>query len=103
MGVAVKLGFNLLLWTTHVTDNHLDIAQQLKATGYDGVEVPIFEGDVAHYRALGRRLADIGLECTGIGVMPGGGKSAVSENPAERAAALDHIKWLIDCTDALGG
>ena len=99
----MKLGFNLLLWATHVTDDHLSIAQQLKATGYDGVEVPIFEGDVAHYRALGRRLADMGLECTGIGVMPGGGKSAVSENPAERAAALDHIKWLIDCTDALGG
>ncbi len=103
MGVAVKLGFNLLLWTTHVTDAHLPILQQLKATGYDGVEIPLFEGEVGHYRALGRKLADIGLECTGIGVMPGGGKSAVSESAVEREAGLDHLKWLIDCTDALGG
>lgn len=103
MGVAVKLGFNLLLWTIHVTDEHLGIAQKLKATGYDGVEIPMFIGDVAHYRDLGRRIADLGLECTGIGVMPGGGKSAISPVAAEREAGLDHLKWLIDCTQALGG
>ena len=103
MGVVVKLGFNLLLWTTHVTDDHLGLLQNLKTTGYDGVEVPMFQGDPAHYRALGRRLADMGLQGTGIGVMPGGGKSAVSADPAERHAALGHLKWLIDCTDALGG
>ena len=32
----MKLGFNLLLWTTHVTDDHLSIAQQLKAMGMTG-------------------------------------------------------------------
>jgi D-psicose/D-tagatose/L-ribulose 3-epimerase len=99
----VKIGFDLLLWTTHVTEAHLPIAEELKATGYDGVEIPIFEGEVAHYRQLGRQLADLGLEATGIGVMPGGGKSAVSADPAERAAGLDHIKWLIDCTAEMGG
>lgn len=103
MGVAVKLGFNLLLWTIHVTDEHLGILQQLKDTGYDGVEIPMFGGDVAHYRALGRKIADLGLECTGIGVMPGGGKSAISADQSEREAGLDHLKWLVDCTDALGG
>jgi D-psicose/D-tagatose/L-ribulose 3-epimerase len=99
----VKLGFNLLLWTTHPTDAHLPILQNLKATGYDGVEVPIFTGDPAHYRALGRRIADLGLQATGVGVMPGGGKSCISPDRAERAAALDHLKWLVDCTHALGG
>ena len=99
----MKLGFNLLLWTIHVTDDHLGILQKLKTTGYDGVEIPMFAGDVAHYRALGRKLADLGLEATGIGVMPGGGKSCVSADPREREAALDHLKWLIDCTEALGG
>lgn len=99
----MKLGFNLLLWSTHVTDQHLPIIHDLKATGYDGVEIPLFEGDVAHYEALGKQIAAEGLEVTGIGVMPGGGKSAVSPEKAEREAALDHIKWLIDCTAALGG
>ncbi len=99
----MKLGFNLLLWTIHVTDEHLGIAQKLKATGYDGVEIPMFMGDAAHFRALGRKLADLGLESSGIGVMPGGGRSAISPVAAEREAGLDHIKWLIECTEALGG
>lgn len=99
----MKLGFNLLLWTIHATDDHLGIMQDLKDTGYDGVEIPIFMGDPAHFRALGARIADMGLQATGIGVMPGGGKSCVSPDKAERAAALDHIKWLVDCTHALGG
>ncbi len=99
----MKLGFNLLLWTTHVTDEHWPIIERLKATGYDGVEIPMFEGEPEHYARLGRRLRDAGLAASGIGVMPGGGKSAVCPDPAERAGALGHIKWLIDCTVALGG
>lgn len=99
----MKLGFNLLLWSTHITDEHLPIIERLKATGYDGVEIPMFEGTPDHYEKLGRRLADLGLGVTGIGVMPGGGKSAVSPHLGERAAALGHLQWLIDCTAALGG
>jgi D-psicose/D-tagatose/L-ribulose 3-epimerase len=99
----MKLGFNLLLWTGHVTDEHWPIIERLQALGYDGVEIPMFGGDVAHYEALGRRLAAAGLKSTGISVMPGGGKSAVSADSAERAAALEHIKWLVDCTAAIGG
>ena len=98
----MKLGFNLLLWATHVTDALLPVIEDIKATGYDGVEIPMFEGTPEHYARLGRRLRDLGLGSTGIGVMPGGGKSAVSADRAERTAALDHIKWLTDCTAALG-
>ena len=98
----MRLGFDLLLWTTHVTDEHWPIVDQLKAAGYDGVEVPMFEGTPDHYERLGRRLRELGLGSTGIGVMPGGGKSCVSENLVEQAAALSHLHWLIDCTAALG-
>ncbi len=98
----MKLGFNLLLWATHVTDQHWPIIEDLKATGYDGVEVPMFEGDPEHYRKLGARLRDIGLGATGVGVMPGGNKNAVSPDAADRAGALAHMNWLADCTAALG-
>ncbi|MCX5513168.1 isomerase [Kaistia algarum] len=99
----MKFGFNLLLWTSHVREEHWPILDKLKAAGYDGVEVPMFEGEPSHYARLGNRLRDAGLGATGIGVMPGGGRSAVSADPAERAGALGHIKWLVDCTAALGG
>ena len=98
----MKLGFNLLLWTTHVTEAHWPMLDRLMATGYDGVEIPMFEGAPAHYAHLGAHLRDLGLAATGIGVLPAG-KSCVSPDPAERRAALDHIRWLIDCTAALGG
>ena len=41
----MKLGFNLLLWTPHVTAEHEPLLRSLKKTGYDGVELPLFEGD----------------------------------------------------------
>jgi D-psicose/D-tagatose/L-ribulose 3-epimerase len=99
----MKFGFNLLLWTAHVTDEHAPLFDSLKAAGYDGVEVPLFGGEPAHYAALGRRIADAGLLSTGVTIMPGGGRSAVSADAAERQGALDHLKWAIDCTAALGG
>jgi D-psicose/D-tagatose/L-ribulose 3-epimerase len=70
--VSVTLGFDLLLWSTHITDAHLPVVEDLKTTGYDGVEIPIFEGTPAHYRQLGERLREMGLASTGIGVMAGG-------------------------------
>ncbi|MDO8359021.1 MAG: sugar phosphate isomerase/epimerase family protein, partial [Devosia sp.] len=97
----MRLGFDLLLWTTHVTDAHWPIIDDLKATGYDGVEVPMFEGKVAEYGALGKRLGDLGLGSTGVSIMIGG--SAISPDKAVRAKGLDHLKWLVDCTAAMGG
>ncbi|HWK34216.1 MAG TPA: sugar phosphate isomerase/epimerase [Hyphomicrobium sp.] len=99
----MKFGFNLLLWTTHVREEHWPILDQLKAAGYDGVEVPMFEGTPDHFETLGRRIRAAGLEGNGIGIMPGGGRSAVSADPVERAGALAHLQWLTDCTAALGG
>jgi D-psicose/D-tagatose/L-ribulose 3-epimerase len=97
----VRLGFDLLLWTTHVTDAHWPIIEDLQATGYDGVEIPMFEGPVSQYEALGRRLRGSGLASTGVGVMAGG--SAISPDRIVRDKALDHLHWLIDCTAAIGG
>jgi D-psicose/D-tagatose/L-ribulose 3-epimerase len=97
----MKLGFNLLLWTTHVVDEHVPLFERLKATGYDGVEIPLFEGDVAHYARLGRNLKDAGLGSSAVTVLPSG-KSAIATEATTRSLALDHLKWAIDCTAALG-
>jgi D-psicose/D-tagatose/L-ribulose 3-epimerase len=97
----MKLGFNLLLWTTHVIDEHLPLLDRLKATGYDGVEIPLFEGEVGHFTRLGRSLKDAGLTASAVTVLPPG-KSAIAAEASARARALDHLKWAIDCTAALG-
>jgi len=51
----MKIGMNLLLWATHVTEEHYPQLEKIKATGFDGVEIPIFEGDDTHYLKLRRK------------------------------------------------
>lgn len=45
----MKIGFNMLLWTPFVTEEHFPLFKTLKEAGYDGVELEIFEGTPAHY------------------------------------------------------
>ncbi len=97
----MKFGFNLLLWTGHVTEEHVPIFKALKKAGYDGVEIPIFEGTPAHYARLGDHLQKLNLGVTTVSVL-GAGHNSLSRDKAERKAALDRAKWALDCTAALG-
>jgi D-psicose/D-tagatose/L-ribulose 3-epimerase len=98
----MKYGFNLLLWTGHITDEHLPVLKALKQTGYDSVEVPVFEGTIESYARLGEQLAALGLDVTTVSVM-GAGHNPLADDRAEREAAVARAKWVIDCTKALGG
>ena len=40
----MKNGMNLLLWTTHVTDEHFPLFAKLKKAGFDGVEIAALRG-----------------------------------------------------------
>src|ERR1700710_492335 len=67
----MKIGFNLLLWTGHVTEANFPILKKLKATGYDGVEIPIFDtSDAEHFSKIGKVIKDEGLECTAVTILP---------------------------------
>ena len=57
----MKTGMNLLLWATHVTEEHFPLISTLRATGFDGVEIPIFEGDASHYKKIQAELFKNGL------------------------------------------
>ena len=98
----MKTGFNLLLWTTHITAEHTPILKSLKKAGYDSVEVPIFEGTTEHYKRLGGLLDEIGLERTAVGVLGPSGKNPISADKAQRDAAVAYTKHIFDCTAALG-
>jgi D-psicose/D-tagatose/L-ribulose 3-epimerase len=98
----MKVGFNLLLWTTHVTDRHVPLLRDIKKAGYDGVEIPMFEGTPDHFARLGETLDRIGLERTSVAILPSPDANSLSPDRASRARALDHLKWVIDCSHALG-
>jgi D-psicose/D-tagatose/L-ribulose 3-epimerase len=98
----MKFGFDMLLWTTHVTAEHEGLMRKIKKAGYDGVELPIFEGDPGHYARIGELLDRIGLERTVVSVIGPPGKNPLSADKAEQKAAVDYAKWVIDCMAALG-
>jgi len=98
----MKIGINLLLWTPHVTQEHFGLFETLRATGYDGVEIPLFEGDPAHYQEVARALQDNGLACTASTVIPDEAHSPISPQAAHRQAALEYLTWAVDCCAAMG-
>ena len=98
----MKTGMNLLLWTTHVTSEHFPLFAKLKETGFDGVELPVFEGDAAHYREIATELKNQGLECTTVTVV-GEDANPISPDAQIRQAAVDRHKWVIEMTGILGG
>jgi D-psicose/D-tagatose/L-ribulose 3-epimerase len=97
----MKTGMNLLLWTGHVTADHFPLLAKLKAAGYDGVEIPVFEGDPSHYAGIKRELDNTGLACTTVTIVDPG-CNPISPDPQIRANAVDRLRWAIDCNHALG-
>lgn len=98
----MKIGFCMFLWTTNVGPEHEALLEDLKATGYDGVEIPIFEGRPDDYRRLGDRLDRIGLERTAVSAMGDPAMNLISPDAAVRERGIDYMKWAIDCAEALG-
>jgi D-psicose/D-tagatose/L-ribulose 3-epimerase len=98
----MKAGFNMLLWTAHVTAKHRELLEKVKKAGYDGVEIPMFEGEPQHYARLGGMLDELELERTVVSVVPTREKNPISSDKAARQAGLDYLKWVIDCSAALG-
>jgi D-psicose/D-tagatose/L-ribulose 3-epimerase len=98
----MRTSMNFLLWTTHVTAEHFPILAKLKRTGFDGVEIPVFEGDAAHFKTIRQELDKQGLKCTTVTVLTPE-TNPISPDAAVRKAAVDRLKWVIDMTAVLGG
>lgn len=98
----MKVGFNMLLWTGHVTDEDLPMLEALKKVGFDGVEIPVFGGEVAEFEKVGKAIKDNGLGCTSVTVIPDEEHNPISSAPKRRAASVDYLRWAIECSAALG-
>ena len=97
----MKTGFDMLLWTTHVTEEFFPLLEKIKKAGYDGVEIPIFAGDVEHFEKLGKVIKDNGLACASVTVIPDEEHNPISADGKNRKGAVEHLKWAIDCSAAL--
>src|SRR6266436_7424152 len=93
---------NLLLWTTHVTSELFPLLGKLKSTGFDGVEIPLFEGDAAHYKTIAAELKKQGLACTTVTCV-GPDANPISPDAGIRKKAVAQHQWAIEMTAIMGG
>ena len=99
----MKTGMNLLLWTDHVTEAQDPIIDQIKALGFDAVEIPIFNtSDLAPYARLGKRLQSLGLGATGVTVMGAGLQPDLARSRRVRDAAVAHLDRVMECGQQFG-
>jgi D-psicose/D-tagatose/L-ribulose 3-epimerase len=96
----MKFGMNLLLWTGELHDDLMPVLESLKAMGFDGVELPLFNLDL-DYAAWGRRLDELGLERTAVTVR-GEKDNPISPDSAVRAQGVENTKRALDCCQAAG-
>lgn len=92
----------MFLWTTRLGPEHEALLADIRATGFDGVEVPIFEGGPADYAQLGHRLDSLDLGRTAVSAMGDPAMDLISPDGAIRRAGVDRMRWVLDCTAALG-
>lgn len=96
----MKFGMNLLLWAGEVNDAMLPTIEQLKAIGYDGVELPMFNLDL-DYAKLGKQLDELGLERTAVTIR-NLEDNPISPDASVRAQGVQLNKKTLDCCAAAG-
>lgn len=92
----------MFLWTTKVGPEHEALLADIRKTGFDGVEIPVFEGQPSDYAALGRRLDALCLARTAVSAIGDPALDLMSPDRAVRQAGIDRMRWVLDCTAALG-
>lgn len=97
----MKIGMNMLLWTTSVDESHYAILEDLRDTGYDGVEIPIGDAPERNFDVIARMLTDLELECTAVTSLFDDA-NPVSADPAIRQNAVTQMKWRIDMAAKMG-
>ena len=98
----MKVGFNMLVCATLVGREHLPELKIVQKAGADGVEIPVMEGDTAHYVELGKMLDDIGLLRTSAMAILDQAHNPLSDDKKIRQAAVDNMRIIIDRAAALG-
>ncbi len=98
----MKIGMCMYLWTTSVGPEHEELLSDIKAAGFDGIEVPIFGGTPGDFEQTAGVLDRIGLDRTATSAMGNPEQNPISSDASERAAGVDYVKWAVECAAAVG-
>ena len=98
----MKYGMNMLLWSGDVTGSKFPpLFERLKKTGFDHIEVPIFDPNVKKLTAVAKTLDGLGLTRTAVTCL-NADTNLIGADPKQRAAGVAHLKAVIDCCQVMG-
>lgn len=92
---------NLLLWGTEINDDLFPVLEEIKALGYHGVEVPIFDFGLEKWTRWRKKLDQLELERVAV-TIHGPELSLISPDISVQKQALDLLKKAVDSTEILG-
>lgn len=100
------LGMNLFTWTMNMDEDLSGTLAYLKQTGFDFVEMPVGgtddrAADLAKWTRLGQQATELGLGVQTCSILPPE-RSLISLDAAVRAAGVDYLKHVVDCSAAAG-
>lgn len=97
----MRFGVNLLIWTANFTPQHFPLLPKLKAAGFDGVELPLFNPDGYPSAEVRAALKDNGLEVTTCVIMSQG-TNLFDADASVRAKGMEHMRKSIEVNAAIG-
>lgn len=96
-----KYAMNLLLWGTEINEELFPVLEQIKAIGYEGVEVPIFDVNPKNWQTWRIKLDELALGRIAVTIC-GPDFNQISSDSQMRATTLERNKRAIDCAVVLG-
>ena len=95
------IAMNLLVYGPDMNDTVLSELSFIQEAGYQGVEIPVFNTDLAHWSAWKKEVDRLGLQPF-VCAIAGPAENLISPDPAVRAAGLAYLKGAVDVAAYLG-
>jgi D-psicose/D-tagatose/L-ribulose 3-epimerase len=97
----MKFGVNTFIWSADFNESNLDLLPEIKAGGFDGIEMPIFRPAEFPSRSIRKGLEANGLECTVCSVMLDG-FNLIAEDAAVRRKTQTFLRDLVKAAAEVG-
>lgn len=97
----MKFAVNALIWTTEFDQRSFSLLPQLRESGFEGFEVPVFQPAKIPARQIRQALSANNLECTVCSILPAG-MNPISDNPEIRRRTRQHLVDSIKVTADMG-
>ena len=97
----MKLGVNSFLWTAKFGPPFFNVLARVRAYGFDGFEIPIFDPSQLDLRSIRSELEANNLECTVCAILPPG-LSAIDSDAQVRLNTRRHLARCVESAAELG-